>query len=87
MLSSPWTDLVPSTPRNFFSINGDRPSYIRSFMMNSGYNGCENDNGWMMMAEKVSGCDWDKGLTENAMVYSLLSTRATYHTSGKKFLI
>ncbi|KXJ11915.1 hypothetical protein AC249_AIPGENE2077 [Exaiptasia diaphana] len=82
VLSSPWTDLIlSSVPKNFFSIPGDRPSdRIRSFMMNSGYGGCENDNGWIVMVEKKGGCDWEN-LAEFAMVYSLLSTRATYHVT------
>ncbi|XP_035669067.1 uncharacterized protein LOC118411132 [Branchiostoma floridae] len=54
LLSSPWSDIYTET-QNVFSIQGIQHSNIgirsRSFYINRNWGGCDNDEGWLLVAD------------------------------------
>lgn len=63
LIENPWTDMK-SDALNRFHIE-DTGSQ-RSFIINSVYNGCPNDLGWMVITG--THCDWDRA--PNTILYS-----------------
>lgn len=63
LIENPWTDMK-SKALNRFHIE-DTGSQ-RSFIINSVYNGCPNDLGWMVITG--THCDWDRA--PNTILYS-----------------
>lgn len=63
LIENPWTDMK-SKALNRFHIE-DTGSQ-RSFIINSVYNGCPNDLGWMVITG--TNCDWDQ--PRNTILYS-----------------
>lgn len=63
LIENPWTDMK-SNALNRFHIE-DTGSQ-RSFIINSVYNGCPNDLGWMVITG--THCDWDRA--PNTILYS-----------------
>eukprot|EP00058_Branchiostoma_floridae_P027369 XP_002612860.1 hypothetical protein BRAFLDRAFT_67190 [Branchiostoma floridae] len=64
LLSSPWSDIYTET-QNVFSIQGIQHSNIgirsRSFYINRNWGGCDNDEGWLLVADlgQHGGCPWE----------------------------
>eukprot|EP00058_Branchiostoma_floridae_P004971 XP_002590459.1 hypothetical protein BRAFLDRAFT_86325 [Branchiostoma floridae] len=64
LISSPWTDLKTETT-NIFSIPGEvrnpkAPRSFRSFYINRNYRGCPKDEGWLVVGEGGTVCNWEK---------------------------
>ena len=72
---NPWTDMA-SKARNRFHIEDTRSQ--RSFIINSVYNGCPNDLGWMAITG--THCPWDQ--PPNTILYSKESVRTNWNNHG-----
>ncbi|XP_076113682.1 uncharacterized protein LOC143081925 [Mytilus galloprovincialis] len=93
---SSYADLYNSTTNvsiNFFSIIGYQvpPLHFRTFYINSVWEGCPNDTGWLLIldANSILGCPtWeDIHLTEiPAILYSPLQTMANYEKEATALL-
>ena len=72
LIQSSWTDMK-TQPNNFFSIHGD-PRNGRHFFINSVYDICPKDAGWMVITVPQN-CDWEKRFRprQNVILYSKLS--------------
>ena len=85
LLRSPWTDLA-SEPRNFFGITGDCQSNsmpnCRTFMINRSYEGCNADQGWIVLRSASGVCGWESPYPYATVIYSKLSTHLRYSDAG-----
>ncbi|KAI8490241.1 hypothetical protein Bbelb_319790 [Branchiostoma belcheri] len=76
LISSPWTDLKTETT-NYFSIPGEVGlSAPRSFYINRNYGGCPADNGWLVVVEGSTACEWET--RDRRVPHILFSRRSTY---------
>ncbi|XP_066302809.1 uncharacterized protein [Branchiostoma lanceolatum] len=80
LISSPYSD-ISTEPQNIFSIIGE-DSVKRRFYINRNYGGCNNDRGWMVVADGgPSGfCTWERASTSEHphVLYSKLSTSVVW---------
>ncbi|CAH1250446.1 Hypp8858 [Branchiostoma lanceolatum] len=84
LISSPWTDLKTETT-NLFSIPGEvaNRDAPRSFYINRNYDGCPNDNGWLVVVESSGYCDWEKrDQRVPHILFSRKSTHVNWTTGG-----
>ena len=75
--NDPWSD-IRTEPRNIFTIGGDNG---RSFIINSVYNGCPGDEGWMVIVGPP--CDWEKSKPPNAVLYSVMNVHTNWNDDGE----
>ena len=76
LTENPWTDLGDQ-PRNLFTIETD---FQRSFIINSRYGGCPNDEGWMVITG--ADCSWEQHFGQDAILYSKLDGLANWSHFG-----
>ncbi|XP_035696729.1 uncharacterized protein LOC118430125 [Branchiostoma floridae] len=84
LISSPWTDLKTETT-NIFSIPGEvrNPKAPRSFYINRNYRGCPKDEGWLVVGEGGTVCNWEKRDPRRPhILFSRKSTHVNWTTGG-----
>ncbi|XP_028405285.1 uncharacterized protein LOC114527792 [Dendronephthya gigantea] len=78
----PWQDIF-SSPKNFFSIDGSCSKQVkhrcRSFFINSIYNHCLGDAGWLMIGGSTA-CPWETRFPGNSFQYSKSETNVTWRS-------
>ena len=79
ILSRYWNDLKNASSLKYFGILGDRLSN-RSFEISQLYNGCDNDDGWMVITSSWKYCDWEKRNPLPSILYS----KQNYHVNYQK---
>ena len=79
LTQSSWFD-IPTEHQNFFSIRGAHDDK-RHFFINRIYDDCPNDEGWMVITEKVS-CVWENN-KKNAILYSKLKFYTNWNEDGE----
>ena len=77
LTENPWTDMG-SQPRNLFTIE---TNHQRSFIINSRYDDCPNDVGWMVITGRT--CTWEQHFGQNAVLYSKLDGLTNWNHFGK----
>merc|ERR1711907_590479 len=70
--TSSYDDMMDSTNYNYFSIAGHEDA-SRCFFANSNYGGCSVDAGWMVVAGRDNGCDWEAWYDVPDVMYSTAS--------------
>jgi len=79
LLASRWPKMTPTSTYNVFSINGTpSPRNQRRFLINTVYNGCPNDIGYLAVIEKEGGCKWDKHASYPQFLYAKDNTHTTW---------
>jgi len=85
LVNSSWTD-IETEPKNYFSIEG-HSGLFRNFFINSNYDGCHNDVGWLV-ASTGEDCSWENSAAHhNKVLYSKLSTYTNWNSNGEACLL
>lgn len=78
----PWSDIKVAPHNNFFTIEGDR-TVNRRFFINSLYNGCPGDKGWMVITSGPDDtCSWAQYFGVRSILYSNLNTLTNWNDFG-----